>query len=71
MTTLTLRIPDDLKEQLEELSRRQQRPTSELVRECLRRYLVAEQLKALRQTTVPLAEAQGFLTDEDVFKEVS
>ena len=71
MSTLTLRIPDDLKEQLEELSRRQQRPTSELVRECLRRYLVAEQLKALRQTTVPLAEAQGFLTDEDVFKEVS
>jgi predicted transcriptional regulator len=71
MSTLTLRIPDDLKEQLEELSRRQQRPTSELVRESLRRYIVAEQLKALRRATVPLAEAQGFLTDEDIFKAVS
>jgi predicted transcriptional regulator len=71
MSTLTLRIPDDLKAQLEELSRQQQRPTSELVRESLRRYVVAEQLKAIRRVTVPLAEAQGFLTDEDVFKVVS
>ncbi len=71
MDTLTLRIPGDLKKQLEELSRQQQRPTSELVRESLRRYIVTEQLKAIRRTTVPLAEAQGFLTDEDIFKVVS
>lgn len=71
MSTLNLRIPDDLKEQLEELSRQLQRPTSELVRESLRRYIVTEQLKAIRRATVPLAEAQGFLTDEDIFKAVS
>ena len=71
MSTLTLRIPDDLKAQLEELSRQQQRPTSELVRESLRRYVVAEQLKAIRRVTVPLAEVQGYLTDEDIFKVVS
>ena len=71
MGTLTLRIPDDLKQQLEELSRQLQRPTSELVRESLRRYIVTEQLKAIRRATVPLAEAQGFLTDEDIFKAVS
>lgn len=71
MTTLNLRIPDDLKQQLEELSRQTKRPTSELVRESIRRYLVTEQLKAIRRATVPLAEAQGFLTDEDVFQAVS
>ena len=71
MSTLTLRIPDDLKKQLEELSRQQQRPASELVRESLRRYIIAEQLKAIRRATVPLAEAQGFLTDDDIFKAVS
>jgi predicted transcriptional regulator len=71
MSTLTLRIPDDLKQQLEALSRQQQRPTSELVRESLRRYVVTEQLKGVRRATVQLAEAQGFLTDEDVFREVS
>jgi predicted transcriptional regulator len=71
MSTLNLRIPDDLKQQLEELSRQQRRPTSELVRESLRRYIVTEQLKAIRRATVPLAEAQGFLTDDDVFQAVS
>jgi predicted transcriptional regulator len=71
MSTLTLRIPDELKEQLEALSRQQQRPASELVRESLRRYLAVEQLKAIRREIVPEAEAQGFFTDEDVFRAVS
>ncbi len=71
MTTLTLRIPDDLKEQLESLSRQQQRPASELVRESLRRYVAGEQLKTLRLMTAPLAEAQGFVTDEDIFRAIS
>jgi predicted transcriptional regulator len=68
---MTVRIPDDLKQQLDELSRQLKRPTSELVRESLRRYIVTEQLRAIRRNTVPLAEAQGYLTDEDIFKEVS
>jgi predicted transcriptional regulator len=71
MSTLTLRIPDDLKEQLEELSRTQNRPASDLVRESLRRFLAVESFKALRAKTVPLAESQGFLTDDDIFREVS
>lgn len=71
MSTITLKISDDLKEQLEELSQRQQRPESEVVSESLRRYIATEQLKAIRRATVPLAEAQGFLTDEDIFRAVS
>ena len=71
MKTLTLRVPDELKLQLEELSRQQQRPTSELVRESIRRFLVGEQIKTIRRTSVPLAEAQGYLTDDDVFQDVS
>jgi predicted transcriptional regulator len=71
MSTLTLRISDDLKQQLEQLSRQQRRPASELVRESLRRYIIAEQLKAIRRATVPMAEAHGLLTDEDIFKVVS
>ncbi len=71
MSTLTLRIPEELKAQLEALSLQQQRPASELVRESLRQYVAAEQLKALRRMTVPLAEAQGLVTDDDVFQAVS
>jgi len=70
-TTLNVRIPADLKRQLDALSRRQHRPSSELVRESLRRYIASEQLAAIRKMTVPLAEAQGFITDEDIFKAVS
>jgi predicted transcriptional regulator len=69
--TLNVRIPAELKRQLDALSRRQHRPASELVRESLRRYLVSEQLAAVRKMTVPLAEAQGFITDEDIFKAIS
>ncbi|MCH7752678.1 MAG: ribbon-helix-helix protein, CopG family [Planctomycetes bacterium] len=71
MSTLTLRISDELKAQLEALSLQQQRPASELVRESLRQYVAAEQLKALRRMTAPLAEARGFVTDDDVFQAVS
>lgn len=71
MSTLTLQISDDLKKQLDELSRKLQRPATELVGEALRRYVAVEQLEVIRRATVPLAEAQGYLTDEDIFKVVS
>ena len=70
-TTLTIRVPSDLKRQLDALSRRTHRSSSELVRESLRRLIASEQIAAVRKMTMPLAEAQGFVTDEDVFKAVS
>jgi predicted transcriptional regulator len=70
-TTLTIRVPSDLKRQLDALGRRTHRSTSELVRESLRRFIASERLAAVRRMTMPLAEAQGFVTDEDVFKAVS
>jgi hypothetical protein len=33
--------------------------------------VAVEGFQALRKKTLPLAEAQGFLTDEDVFKAIS
>ncbi|GDX97447.1 hypothetical protein LBMAG47_31120 [Planctomycetia bacterium] len=69
--TLTVRVSPDLKRQLDALSRRTHRSSSELVRESLRRFIASEQMAAIRKMTVPLAEAQGFVTDEDVFKAVS
>lgn len=69
--TLTIRIPKDLGKELKKLCREQGRSTSEVVRESLRRYLVAEQLRQIREMARPYAEARGFLTDEDVFRSVS
>jgi len=71
MKNLNVRIPDELRRELDRLSAEQRRPASDLVRESVRRYRIAERLAALRRKTLLLAEAQGFLTDEDVFKAVS
>jgi predicted transcriptional regulator len=71
MSTLTVRIPDRLRRELEKLCRQENRALSDVVRDSLRRYVAVERFRALRKKTLPFAEAQGFLTDEDVFKAVS
>lgn len=71
MGTFTIRISDSLRRELKALCRRQQRPASEVVRDSLRRYIAAQKFQALRKKTLPFAEAQGLLTDEDVFKAIS
>jgi len=71
MNTLTIRLPDELRTDLNEISREQKKPVSDVVRDSLRRYVAVEQFRALRQKALPFAEAQGFLTDEDVFKAIS
>jgi predicted transcriptional regulator len=70
-TTLSIRLPSDLKQQRDALSRRTHRSSSELVRESLRRFIASEQIAAVRKMTMPLAKAQSLVTDEDVFKAVS
>ncbi len=71
MTAVTIRIPEDLHVELQRLCEEQQRSTSDVVRESVRRYIAAEQLRSIREMTKPNAAARGYLTDEDVFKDVS
>lgn len=70
-TILTLRLPGALKRELARLSKRHNRPASDLAREALRRYIAVERFRALRERSVTIAEKRGFLSDEDVFKAVS
>ena len=71
MATLTIRLPDRLRRDLEKLSRERGRPAGEIVRDSLKRYVAVERFRALRGKALPFAEAQGFLTDEDVFTAIS
>jgi predicted transcriptional regulator len=71
MSNLTVRIPETLRREIERLSKQQKRPASEVVRDSLRRYVAAERFQSLRRKTLPFAEAQGFLADEDVFEAIS
>lgn len=68
---LSIRVPPALRRELERLGRRQKRPVSDVAREALRRYVAVERFRALRHRTLPLAEAQGLITDEDVFRAIS
>jgi len=71
MNTLTIRLPDELKADLQKFSQEQNKPVSDVVRESIRRYVAIEKFRAIRKKVLPFAEAQGFLTDEDVFKAIS
>ncbi len=68
MATLTLRIPDELDQELERQSAASHLSKSDLAREALQRYLRVAQLRSLRARLVPLAQSQDIHTDEDVFK---
>ena len=70
MTTLTIRLPETLKAELDAISLEGTRAVSELVRESLRRYVAVEKFRSLRRKIMPSAAKQGLLTDEDVFREL-
>lgn len=71
MGTLTIRIDDMLEQGLEKLAKEQHRTKSDLAREMLRRNLALEAFEEARRRLVPLAEKAGYLTDEDVFRDIS
>jgi predicted transcriptional regulator len=68
MSTLTLRVPDDLDEALERQSAALGISKSDLARDALKRYLRVSEFRALRSGFVPQAQAKGVHTDEDVFE---
>ncbi len=70
-STITIRLDKDLDKLLTDVSRESGRSRSEIAREALRRQLSVIQFEILRKRSMPFAEARGFLTDEDVFNEVS
>ena len=69
--SMTIRIPDDLRKQLQKISKAEGKPVSDIVRESLKRYLTLYEFERLRAMTIPYAEAQGIYTDEDIFKLIS
>ena len=68
---VTVRLPDDLRKELQQISEAEAKPVSDLVRESIQRYVSIYNFRRLRNTILPFAEAQGILTDEDVFKSIS
>ena len=68
---MTVRLDRDLARRLALVSRRLGRSRSDVVRDALRRQLALLQFEEVRRRVAPFAEAAGYLTDEDVFRDVS
>jgi predicted transcriptional regulator len=70
-SALTIRLDADLERQLRRLARQSGRSRSEIARDALRRQLAVLQFEQARRRVMPFAEARGYLSDEDVFRDVS
>lgn len=70
-TPLTVRLDDDLERLLDDVAEKTGRSRSDVVREALRRQLAPMSFEKLREQMMPFAEARGYLTDEDVFEDIS
>ena len=71
MATLTMRIDDRMETELSKLAEATHRTKSDLAREMLRRQIAIRRFQDLRAKAVPYAEAAGYLTDKDVFRDAS
>lgn len=68
---ISIRLPEDIRKKLKDISRDESRPVSDLVRESLKKYIALYRFRKLRDTVLPFAESQEILTDDDVFKIIS
>jgi len=71
MTTLTIRLSPKLDKALGQIAKRTGRTKSDIAREALERQISVARFRELRAKVLPFAEAQGLLTDEDVFRAIS
>jgi predicted transcriptional regulator len=66
MSTITLRVPDDMDRALQRQSTALGISKSDLAREALKRYLRVTEFRALRTKLVARAQASGINTDDDI-----
>lgn len=66
--TVTVSLSEKLRVELDAVVREERASRSKIVRAAIVRYLAVKRFRKLRMKTLPFAEAQGLLTDRDVFK---
>lgn len=69
--TITIRLPEKLQKELDVVTKAEKASRSEIIREAITRYIAIKRFQQLRKQVLPFAEAEGLLTDEDVFKSIS
>jgi predicted transcriptional regulator len=69
--TITIRLTEKLQKELDAVVSEEHASRSEIIRVAIERYIALKRFRQLRKKTLPFAEAQGLLTDEDIFKAIS
>jgi len=69
--TITIRLPEKLQRDLAQVVKAGKASKSEVIRDALERYIALKRFQQLRKKVLPFAEAEGLVTDEDVFKAIS
>ena len=69
--SLTIRLEDDLEQELQAVCAETGRSRGEIVRDALRRQLQLMRFERLRRQALPFGEAAGWLSDDDVFMALS
>jgi len=71
MKNLTLQLTDDLRRELDEISRREQRSTEDVAVSMLERSLRVNRFRGLRQRTLEALGSEALRTDQDAIDEIS
>jgi metal-responsive CopG/Arc/MetJ family transcriptional regulator len=69
--TISVSLPSEVREELDQAAESDGRSRSEVVREALRDYLFQRRYRRLRGRMVERAREKGVFTDEDVFGPIS
>jgi len=70
-TAITVRLDSSLQARLDAVSKDLGISRSDIIRTALKRQLSILAFEKHREKVFPFAEARGYLTDEDVFRDVS
>lgn len=70
MTVVTVELEDKVLRDLEELSGTVNLPSGQMISRIVKNYLHVEKGNKLRQELKGTAEAAGFLSEEDIYREV-
>jgi predicted transcriptional regulator len=69
--SVTIRLDARLQRQLDRLCRQSGRSRSDVIRDALKRHVGLARFEQLRRQVLPFAEARGYLTDEDIARDLS
>ena len=68
---ITVTLPDDVKQALDELSKKEGVSPDEVVGRAVKQHVFLQQFRSLRERLSAKAKNQGIITDQDVFDRVS